>query len=128
MTKKVSNDIAIQVETQYQPEHSSPLNNKYLFAYRITITNDNPFTVQLLKRKWFIFDAIGHNEVVEGQGVVGQQPILKTGETYSYYSACPLRSPMGKMHGEYTLQRLDTEEELTAEVPEFVMVATERLN
>jgi len=128
MVRKVTNDIAISVETQYQPEHSSPLNNKYLFAYQITIVNNSDYVVQLLTRQWYIFDAIGKYDQVKGDGVVGKQPILQPGETFEYISACPLRSPMGHMKGIYTMQKIDSKELFDVAVPKFSMVATERLN
>ncbi|MBX2844811.1 MAG: Co2+/Mg2+ efflux protein ApaG [Saprospiraceae bacterium] len=128
MVHKVTNSISISVETQYQPEHSSPLDNQYLFAYQITIQNKGEATVQLLTRHWFIFDAIGKHEQVKGDGVVGKQPILKPGEEFQYISACPLRSPMGYMKGIYTMQNINTSDQFQVAVPKFIMVATERKN
>ncbi len=128
MITKVTNDIAISVETQYQPEHSNPLSNKYLFAYRITIENNSDFTIQVLSRHWYIFDSIGKYEEVIGEGVVGEQPIIPPGESHQYISCCPLRSALGRMHGSYTCQRMDNDESFDVDVPKFIMVATERLN
>jgi len=128
MVRQTTNNIAISVETQYQPEDSSPLNNRYLFAYQITITNNGDDIVQLLTRQWNIFDAIGQYEEVKGDGVVGKQPILKPGESFNYISGCPLRSPMGHMQGIYTMQVLESGEMFNVTVPKFVLIATERMN
>ena len=72
------------------------MNGEYMFAYRITIENHNHFTVKLLRRQWYIFDSNGEYREVEGEGVVGVQPVLKPGENYQYVSGCNLRTEMGK--------------------------------
>jgi len=88
--KQVSNQIGIEVLMRYQPEYSNPQNDKFLFAYKIKITNQSKVTVQLLNRKWFIFDSTGKQTIVEGEGGIGKTPILKQGETFEYVSCCPL--------------------------------------
>lgn len=77
MVSKISEGVEISVETFYQADYSNPLNSEYMFAYRITIENHNNFTVKLLRRHWFIFDSNGEHREVEGEGVVGVQPVLK---------------------------------------------------
>jgi ApaG protein len=82
MISKISEGVEISVEIFYQSDYSNPLNQEFMFAYRITIENHNNFTVKLLRRHWFIFDSNGEHREVEGEGVIGIQPVLKPGETY----------------------------------------------
>jgi ApaG protein len=99
-----------------------------MFAYRISLENHNPFTIQLLRRQWYIFDSNGDRREVEGEGVIGQQPILKSGESFQYVSGCNLKSEMGKMWGFYTLLNTYNKEEFRADIPEFQMVAPMKLS
>lgn len=91
----------IRVEPEYLPDQSDPDQGVYSFAYTITIRNSGQITAQLIARHWLIHDAWGHTEEVKGLGVVGQQPLLKPGESYQYTSGCRLRSPSGTMRGSY---------------------------
>lgn len=124
----ITKGIKISVETEYQPEYSSPSNMHFVFAYKIFIENNSEFTVQLLKRHWFIYDADGSFREVEGEGVVGQQPILESGEVHSYISGCNLKSSIGKMKGTYTMERLIDGKQFEVEIPEFVLIPPYRLN
>lgn len=126
--KKVSNQIGIEVLTRYQAEYSDPELNKYLFAYRIKITNQSKDTVQLLTRKWFIFDSTGKQTLVEGEGVIGKTPVLHPGETFEYVSCCPLESPIGYMHGEYEFKKSDSGEGFQSKIPKFDLVCPDVLN
>jgi len=128
MVKKVSSDIAIEVEVFYQDEYSKPLNGDYIFAYRITIHNHGEHTVQLLDRHWYIFDSVGSNREVKGEGVVGEQPILKPGENHQYISGCHLNSDVGSMHGYYTMERKTDDLQFTVEIPKFKLIAEGKLN
>jgi ApaG protein len=119
----ITNGVRISVEIFYQTEFSKPVENKVFFAYRITIENLNPFQVQLLKRYWQIHDSDGLKRKVEGDGVVGLQPILNQGETHRYISGCPLRTGIGKMGGYFTFIRTEDDSEFNVRVPDFVMVA-----
>lgn len=120
--------IKISVKTEYRSDFSNPQNSNYLFVYSITIENNSTNVVQLLKRKWHIFDSMGTHREVIGDGVVGQKPILYPGEFHSYESACPLNSAFGKMHGTYLMQRIDTGEQFDVKIPSFDLVATFRMN
>jgi len=91
----------VEVQPQYLPEQSRPDAGVFSFAYTITITNTGDVPAQLIARHWIICDAQGHTEEVKGLGVVGQQPLLKTGESFQYTSGCRLRTPTGTMHGSY---------------------------
>lgn len=104
MSDTTTRGIRVQVEATYLPEHSSPEESLYFFSYRIRISNLGDETVQLISRRWRITDAFGRVEVVEGPGVVGQQPVLRSGESFEYQSFCPLATPLGTMEGEYMMQ------------------------
>lgn len=107
VVSEVTYDIKVSVETFYQQQYSKPLNNEFFFAYRITIYNGGLHNVKLLRRHWFIFDSNSISREVEGEGVIGQQPILHPGESHQYVSGCNLRTEMGKMHGTYLMERAD---------------------
>jgi len=123
-----TNHITVSVETEYQAAHSNPRAGKYIFGYYITIENGSPHTVQLLRRHWIIQDACGTLREVEGEGVVGLQPVLAPGEVHGYSSFCNLDTDIGKMAGTYLMTRTEDGSMFEAIVPEFVMVAPFKLN
>jgi ApaG protein len=128
MIQHVTEGVSITVETFYQPEQSNPLNSDYLFAYRITIENFSSVPVKLLRRHWHIIDSNGNHRQVEGEGVVGAQPILEPGEAYQYVSAASLRSDMGKMYGNYSMENLYNKKLFSVTIPEFELVAPFKMN
>jgi ApaG protein len=93
----------IQIETlaRYVPEQSQPAQGVFAFAYTVTVTNAGRVPVQLISRHWVIQDERGHSDEVKGLGVVGQQPLLRPGESFQYTSACRLRAPSGTMGGSF---------------------------
>jgi ApaG protein len=95
--------VHVSVQSEYAPDRSRPADNQWFFLYTITITNEGGDTVQLLSRHWIITDGSGHVEEVRGPGVVGQQPVLGPGQSFTYTSGCPLGTPFGKMEGTYQL-------------------------
>jgi ApaG protein len=95
--------IQVDVESVYVPERSAPQMNHYFFAYHVRISNLGSETAQLISRRWVITDGDGHQEVVEGPGVVGEQPELAPGRSFEYTSFCPLPTPVGTMHGTYQM-------------------------
>ena len=97
----------MQVQSLYLPEQSSPPDDRYVFAYTITISNESPRTAQLRTRHWIITDARGEIEEVRGDGVVGEQPRLEPGESFQYTSGCVLPTPVGEMRGSYRFVRDD---------------------
>lgn len=123
MTSLISEGVEVSVETFYQPDYSEPLQSEYMFAYRITIENHNPFPVKLHRRHWFIFDSNGSHREVEGEGVVGVQPVLQPGENYQYVSGCNLRTDMGRMYGTYEMENLNTRRHFRVSIPSFDMIA-----
>lgn len=123
MVISVTEGIKVSVEVTYQAEFSSPHQHHFVFTYKVLIENNSQHTYQLLKRKWEVFDAAETSKVVEGNGVVGQQPILEPGESHSYVSGCNLKSGLGKMKGSYTMEKLFDGKMIEVEVPEFQMIA-----
>lgn len=129
MVAAITNGIKISVETEYQPEYSSPYNMHYVFIYKIIIENNSDYTVQLLRRKWQIFDTDSTIvREVEGDGVVGQQPILESGDSHAYVSGANLKSSIGKMQGFYTMERVLDGKIFEVAIPEFILIAPFRLN
>jgi ApaG protein len=128
MPYKISEGVKITVENAYQPEYSNPAQQEYLFAYKITIENNNSFPVQLLRRYWFIADSTGENREVEGEGVVGVQPIINPGKSYQYISTCNLQSELGKMKGMYLLENLHNKKTFEVIIPEFQLQVPFKLN
>lgn len=124
MVTAVTSGIQVSVEVTYQAEFSSPHQHHFVFTYKVTIENKSSQTVQLLGRKWEIFDAAEAVKLVEGDGVVGQQPILEPGESHSYVSGCNLKSGLGKMIGVYYMERLFDGKMVKVLVPEFQLIAT----
>jgi ApaG protein len=128
MQPLITQGIEVNVETFFQPEHSNPRKGTFVFAYHISICNHNLFTVQLLRRKWTVVNSFGDVRKVEGEGVVGRQPVLYPGDSYQYVSGCDLTTPMGKMFGTYVFQNKITGQEFEVRIPVFKMEAPEILN
>ena len=128
MVTAITHGVKISVETIYQDEHSNPANDHYMFAYRIEIENLSDFAIQLMRRQWFIFDSNGSVRDVEGEGVVGIQPVIDPGQSYSYVSGCNLKTDIGSMKGHYSMQRLVDETKFTVDIPEFELMVPYRLN
>jgi ApaG protein len=107
MSDAVTDSIRVEVMSQHSRENSRPQQGEWVFEYTVRITNQGSQTVQLLSRHWIITDASEHIEEVRGPGVVGEQPTLAPGESFQYSSWCPLKTPIGKMHGTYRMTRQD---------------------
>ncbi len=128
MVQKITEGVRIGVEVFYLREQSMPINNEYFFAYKITIENLAQFPLKLHSRYWNIIDSNSINRVVEGEGVVGQQPIIEPGEQYQYTSACNLRTEIGKMFGYYVFENLYNKTKFKVAIPEFHLLAPSKLN
>jgi ApaG protein len=102
-SEAVTNNVRVEVESQYAPERSQPFQNQWFFHYTVRISNEGDETVQLLSRHWIITDGTGKVEEVQGPGVVGEQPVLAPGETFEYTSGCPLQTATGTMRGTYQM-------------------------
>lgn len=128
MNTTTTQGVTVSVTTNYLPDYSSPGQEHYVFAYKIDIRNDSEYTVKLLRRHWYIYDANGVVREVEGEGVVGQQPVLEPGDSHQYVSGCNLKTGLGKMRCTYQMERLADGREFTVEIPEFTLVVPYRLN
>ncbi len=128
MVTEITNGIKVSVETEYQPEYSSPSQMHFVFTYRITIENGSEHTIQLLTRHWFIHDANSLVREVEGEGVVGQQPVIEPGQDHQYVSGCNLKSGIGKMYGTYLMEKILDGQQFRVVIPEFTMIVPFRLN
>jgi ApaG protein len=118
-----TNGITVKVETQFLPAHSNAKSHKYLFGYHISIENGSTVTIQLLRRRWMIWDSNGIIREVDGEGVVGLQPVIAPGEVYSYSSYCNLMTEIGRMSGNYLMHRMDTPADfMEVTIPAFWMV------
>ena len=103
----LTDGIRVRVQSQYLADQSSPRDDRFVFAYTITISNEGGQTAQLRTRHWIITDARGVIEEVRGDGVVGEQPTLKPGQSFQYTSGCVLTTPIGTMQGSYRFWRDD---------------------
>lgn len=118
MYSAVTRGIRVTVTPQYLEEESLPASGQYFFAYTVEITNLNPDRTTLLRRYWRIVDGMGRVQEVRGAGVVGQQPALGPGESFTYTSGCPLSTPDGTMQGHYEMEAPDGEI-FVADIPAF---------
>ncbi len=128
MVTEVTSGIKVSVETFYQPTHSNPVQSHYVFAYRITIINESGGPIRLKRRHWYIVDSDNTRREVEGEGVVGEQPFIETGDTYRYVSGCNLNTEIGKMFGTYLMERQHDKRLFYVKIPEFRMFVPCKLN
>jgi ApaG protein len=128
MNSKISEGVQVSVETFYQQDYSNPLQSEYMFAYRITIENHNSFPVKLHSRHWHIFDSNGSYREVEGEGVVGMQPVINPGDEYQYVSGCNLHTEMGRMHGSYLMENVENQQLFDVNIPAFEMITPFKFN
>ena len=119
-SESVTRGVRVSVTARYSPEYSDQSRRKWFFLYTIRITNEGSRTVQLLNRHWIITDANGEVEEVRGPGVVGQQPVLKQGESFEYTSGCPLETAFGSMQGTYEML-IDGGETFNANIAGFAL-------
>lgn len=131
--KATTHGVQVEVESRFIAEQSDISQNRFLFAYLIRITNTTDTVVQLINRQWKITDGLGRIEIVEGPGVVGQQPRIEPGESFEYESFCPLTTPTGTMSGHYemvwssrnsnmNLTGSTNVDSFLAEIPQFFLV------
>lgn len=110
-------DFDIQVETRFVPYRSRPEDNRFVFAYTVTLCNVGQWAAQLLARRWTITDANGKVEQIKGEGVVGETPWLRPGDDYQYTSGAMLETPVGTMKGDYRMLADDGTEFFTCIAP-----------
>jgi len=128
MVTKTTEGIKVSVKTSYQKDFSKPKNSEYIFSYEIRIDNHSQRTIQLLRREWYIIDGYGSLRKVEGEGVIGNQPVIEPGGFHQYNSGCQLETEQGKMYGNYTMERISDGIEFKVQIPEFQMIAPFKLN
>ena len=128
MVTAITEGVKVSVETIYQPEYSNPANEHFMFAYKVNIENLTDYSVQLLNRHWDIFDSNGTRRAVDGEGVVGIQPVIQPGENHEYVSGCNLKTDMGSMKGFYEMKRVTDEELFLVNIPEFYLFTSYKLN
>ncbi|MGO1243121.1 MAG: Co2+/Mg2+ efflux protein ApaG [Sphingobacterium sp.] len=128
MTTQTTAGVKISVEVVYQPEYSNPEKQHYMFSYQITIENMSEFTIQLVNRHWDIYDTSGELRTIDGEGVVGLQPVLAPGEEHQYVSGCNLSSEIGYMKGSYEMVKQVDGSIFEVEIPRFELIATFKLN
>lgn len=128
MVSKITEGIKVIVEQFYQPDYSNPIQQEFMFAYRVTIENNNSFPVQLLRRHWFIQDSNTEQREVEGEGVIGVQPVIAPQSQYQYISGCNLKSEIGQMFGTYLMVNVHSREQFSVKIPVFQMEAPFKRN
>lgn len=119
MRTLTTSGIQISVNSNFRQDLSEITEAQFFFNYKIDIENRNNFDVQLLTREWYIFDSLSESRYVSGAGVIGEQPILKPGEKYTYTSGCDLSSELGFMKGFYTFMNVESENTFQVYVPKF---------
>ncbi|MDB5695864.1 MAG: Co2+/Mg2+ efflux protein ApaG [Sphingomonas bacterium] len=114
--------VTVRVSVSYLPEQSEPRRGRWFWAYHIRLENEGAGAVQLLTRHWIITDGRGAKHTVEGEGVVGEQPLIEPGGSFDYVSGCPLATPTGAMQGSY---RMVAEDGTTfdVDIPPFALIA-----
>ena len=128
MIQQVTKGIRVSVETRYEGSFLKNSISHHSFRYLITIENQSKETVQLIKRHWIIKESCKHPKIVEGPGVVGKKPIIKSGQVVQYESGCILNSTTGSMKGYYTMINHSSANEFRLEIPVFQLEAPFSLN
>ena len=119
--------VVVRVSVSYLPEQSEPARGRWFWAYHIRIENEGERAVQLLTRHWVITDGRGARHSVEGEGVVGEQPLIEPGGSFDYVSGCPLATPSGAMQGSYRVVA-DDGDTFDVAIPRFVLLAPAVIN
>ena len=127
MAFSVTESVRVAVESFYLSQRSAPEQQRFVFAYRITISNESPATVQLLRRHWIITDGDAQVTEVKGEGVVGEQPVLEPGETHTYTSGSVMKTETGTMEGSYEMQD-ETGRVFEVEIPQFLLAIPRTLH
>ncbi|MDV3675780.1 Co2+/Mg2+ efflux protein ApaG [Elizabethkingia anophelis] len=122
MYSAITHSIQIIVEPFYDVKNSSPIQERYIFTYHITIKNNGSVPIKLLKRKWQIYDVGFGGREVSGDGVIGMTPEIYPGEEFNYFSNVSLRSGVGAMQGNYLLMNLDSKDTFEVEIPKFSLI------
>lgn len=128
MITEITNGVRISVFPHYEESMSEIDKHHFFHSYTVHIENQRDEPVQLLRRHWFILDSMSHPQEVEGEGVVGEQPIIEAGKMHEYTSACPLQSTIGMMRGSYLMRAIRTGQTFEAKIPGFLLICPAILN
>ncbi|MFC4723414.1 Co2+/Mg2+ efflux protein ApaG [Geojedonia litorea] len=128
MVQQVTSGIKISVETTFEGTFYKNYKVHFAFGYKVTIENQSKDSVQLNSRYWKILDALNNTEIVEGEGVIGQKPVLKPGESHTYTSGCLLTSPFGAMEGYYNMVNFTNSKKFKVIIPTFKLSAPFAIN
>jgi ApaG protein len=128
MSTAITEGVQITVSTSFREDLSNQEESQFFFNYYIEMQNHNDFNVQLIHRDWYIFDSLNEPRFVSGEGVVGQQPIMRSDEKFSYTSGCELFSEIGLMKGFYTFKNLENGNLFQVQIPVFSLIFPPRLN
>ena len=125
---EVASEISIQVTPEYEADQSVPSEHRYVFSYHIHIRNQGEQRVQLLTRHWLITDGDGKIQEVQGDGVIGETPVIEPGKDYRYSSGAVLKTEVGSMQGHYGMKLLDDEGICDAAIPVFTLAVPSALH
>ena len=128
MKSAVTSGIEIKVSSHFEPVFSNESNDEFLFSYAIEITNTNDFPVKLLRRHWHITDGLGKVRQVDGEGVIGRQPLIEPYQNFTYESACDFSTHIGKMRGFYLFKNIENGFSFKVYIPEMMMISHQKLN
>ena len=120
--QQMTDDITVRVSVSYLPDRSHAGQSRWFWAYHIRIENNGRYAVQLLTRHWVITDGRGGVQIVDGEGVVGEQPVIEPGKAHDYVSGCPLGTPSGRMEGSFRMLR-DDDRMIDVAIPRFALIA-----
>ncbi|MEO1584049.1 MAG: Co2+/Mg2+ efflux protein ApaG [Planctomycetota bacterium] len=118
----LTHGVRVTVEPSFEPGHSIASEKRYVFSYRVRIANESDRRVKLLSRRWLIIDSSGETNIVEGDGVVGEQPVIEPGSVYQYSSWCPMPVRWGTMEGTFTMAA-EPDETIRVKISRFYLVA-----
>jgi len=125
---KILDQIKINVKSSFLKDKSSIKESVYFFMYKVTIVNNTDKKIQLINRHWHISDANKNTQVIDGEGVIGQQPILNISDSFEYTSFCPIKTEFGTMSGYYTFKEINTNKLYKGIIPKFILVSPTQIN
>lgn len=129
MASQISQGIKIDVEVFYQEELSRVARNEYVFGYRITIENYNPFAIRVVQSHWHIVDSSGKWQEMVSEGIIkGIKPYIESDKFLQYMGSCTIDSEIGKIQGEYIVENQFTKETFKVIIPEFILIIPAKLN